>query len=542
MLHELQHRLTTDQPPDQPPGSPPDHAATPAQARRRRPGAEVDRWVRVRDRHCVAPGCRRPAYASDLDHTLDHALGGPSLSWNCGVWCRHHHRTKHEGGWRVTQPSPGRFHITTRAGARHVVEPPRITDPLPAPHPGDGPRPLPTHEALDPTDHEDDEDDEDDHPDDLAAVAPARRGRLDSRHRTPPRAGPHRPTPTLLRWGRTATAPASEHSDAVRGRRRVWTWARRVGLTLLVLVVLVFAVSGAYLGWDRLSPEQLDVAPPGFDVDAAGVRTHVEHWPAVRPSGKAPLVLVPGFAESTYVWSRVAPLLAADRDVYAYDVRGYGFTDRVPPYDLASDTDQLVGLIAALGLERPIVVGHSSGVAIALSLALRAPESVTGVVAANGDGTPYFGADRTSSGGGARWVLVDPIAPALVTAAMRHRAPIRSIVAAQCGPGCPVDDAAIDRWRAPFLLPGAVDALTSILRQPLIGLTDAQETTIAVPTAILYASEDGSFTREQAQATAARLRTSLIAGLPGARHLALLGEPDRFAAALTPLLDGLDRR
>ena len=266
-----------------------------------------------------------------------------------------------------------------------------------------------------------------------------------------------RPHPSEV--GRTATAPASEHSDAVRGRRRVWTWARRVGLTLLVLVVLVFAVSGAYLGWDRLSPEQLDVAPPGFDVDAAGVRTHVEHWPAVRPSGKAPLVLVPGFAESTYVWSRVAPLLAADRDVYAYDVRGYGFTDRVPPYDLASDTDQLVGLIAALGLERPIVVGHSSGVAIALSLALRAPESVTGVVAANGDGTPYFGADRTSSGGGARWVLVDPIAPALVTAAMRHRAPIRSIVAAQCGPGCPVDDAAIDRWRAPFLLPGAVDAL-----------------------------------------------------------------------------------
>ncbi|WP_328305662.1 hypothetical protein [Actinomycetospora sp. NBC_00405] len=47
---------------------------------------------------------------------------------------------------------------------------------------------------------------------------------------------------------------------------------------------------------------------------------------------------------------------------------------------------------------------------------------------------------------------------------------------------------------------------------------------------------------ERAQATAARLRTSLIEEIPGARHLALLGEPDRFAAALIPLLDGLDRR
>ncbi|MDD7917017.1 HNH endonuclease signature motif containing protein [Actinomycetospora callitridis] len=176
MLHELQHRLTADHPPDQPPGRPPDHAATPAQARRRRPGAEVDRWVRIRDRHCVAPGCRRPAHASDLDHTLDHALGGPSVSWNCGVWCRHHHRTKHEGGWRVTQPSPGRFHITTRAGARHTVEPPRITDPLPdplpAPHPGDGPRPLPAHEALDPADDDQDNEDDDDQADDLAPSLP----------------------------------------------------------------------------------------------------------------------------------------------------------------------------------------------------------------------------------------------------------------------------------------------------------------------------------------------------------------------------------
>jgi len=322
----------------------------------------------------------------------------------------------------------------------------------------------------------------------------------------------------------------------------MWRWARRVGLTLVVLVVLVFAVSGAYLGWDRLDPERLDVAAPGFDVDAAGVRTRVEHWPAARPSGRAPLVLVPGFAESTYVWSRVAPLLAADRDVYAYDVRGYGFTDRVPPYDLAADTDQLGGVLAALRLDSPVVVGHSSGVAIALSWALRAPESVTGVVAANGDGTPYFGADRTSPGGGGRWVLVDPVAPAIVTAAVRHRAPIRSIVAAQCGPGCPVDDAAVDRWRAPFLVPGGVDALVEILRQPLIGLTDAQESAVAVPTAILYSSEDGSFSRDQALATAARLRTPLVAELPGARHLALLGEPECFAAALKPLLDGLDRR
>jgi pimeloyl-ACP methyl ester carboxylesterase len=274
-------------------------------------------------------------------------------------------------------------------------------------------------------------------------------------------------------------------------------------------------------------------------VDAAGVATHVEHWPAVRPRGLPPLVLVPGFAESTYVWSRVAPLLAADRDVYAYDVRGYGFSARVPPYTLAADTDQLAGVVAALHLSRPIVVGHSLGVAIALSLALRSPASVSGVVAANGDGTPFFGTDRSTRGGVQRSLLVDPIAPALVTAVVRHRYPIREVVESRCGAGCPVDDAAIDRWRAPFLAPDGVSALVAILRQPLIGLTDAQEAAVAVPTAVLFSSEDSSFDQADALATAARLRTSVVAGVPGARHLALLGEPDRFVAALEPELHTL---
>jgi len=73
------------------------------------------------------------------------------------------------------------------------------------------------------------------------------------------------------------------------------------------------------------------------------------------------------------------------------------------------------------------------------------------VVAANGDGTPYFGTDRSTGSGLSRALLIDPIAAALVTAVVRHRTVIRNLVISRCGPGCPVDDAAIDRWRAPFL-------------------------------------------------------------------------------------------
>jgi pimeloyl-ACP methyl ester carboxylesterase len=325
-------------------------------------------------------------------------------------------------------------------------------------------------------------------------------------------------------------------------RRRVLRWLRRAGITLVTIVVVLLAVAGLYLAWDDLAPVHVSAPIPGFTVDAAGVATHVEHWAPLHPSGQPAVVLVPGFAESTYVFSRLATRLAEDRDVYAYDVRGYGYTAHQGPYTLAADTDQLQGLLATLHLVRPIVLGHSLGAAIALSLALRDPGAVTGVVAANGDGTPYFGDDRSGAGGGGglrTLATAPPLGPAVVTAVVRHRDPVRRLVMAQCGPGCPTDDRAIDRWRAPFLAPGGVTAFLAIARQPLIGLTDDQERGIRVPVAVFSSSDDHSFDHPQALATAARLHTGLVAELPGARHLALLGEPDQVAALIRPQLIAL---
>ncbi len=40
------------------------------------PGAGLRRHIQLRDRTCVAPGCRRPARKADQDHTSDHAVYG----------------------------------------------------------------------------------------------------------------------------------------------------------------------------------------------------------------------------------------------------------------------------------------------------------------------------------------------------------------------------------------------------------------------------------------------------------------------------------
>ncbi|GAA4894201.1 DUF222 domain-containing protein [Actinomycetospora straminea] len=142
LLHELRQRLR-DLVAHGHLGRPPDADSGPDQWVRRRPGAEAERWVRVRDRHCVAPACRQHAHRAEIDHTRGHASGGPTVTWNLGAWCTHHHRLKHLGGWRVRQPSPGWFVVRTRAGVTHTTRPPRVLEPLPGPRPAVEPRPLP---------------------------------------------------------------------------------------------------------------------------------------------------------------------------------------------------------------------------------------------------------------------------------------------------------------------------------------------------------------------------------------------------------------
>jgi Domain of unknown function (DUF222) len=83
---------------------------------RRHPGAALTRWIIARDRTCRAPGCTTPARSCDIDHTIDHVAGGLTTHDNLGLLCRHHHRLKHEAGWTLTQPTPGRFEWRSPTG------------------------------------------------------------------------------------------------------------------------------------------------------------------------------------------------------------------------------------------------------------------------------------------------------------------------------------------------------------------------------------------------------------------------------------------
>lgn len=100
--------------------------------------------------------------------------------------------------------------------------------------------------------------------------------------------------------------------------------------------------------------------------ESNGIRLHY-----IRTGGeKPPLVLAHGVTDSGLCWTPLAEALAPDYDVVMVDARGHGQSQHTEAgYDPATQADDLAGLISALELHKPSVLGHSMGAATALVLA-----------------------------------------------------------------------------------------------------------------------------------------------------------------------------
>jgi pimeloyl-ACP methyl ester carboxylesterase len=117
---------------------------------------------------------------------------------------------------------------------------------------------------------------------------------------------------------------------------------------------------------------------------APGVELHAEVRTGLRTA--APFVLVHGLASNARLWDGVAEELhAAGHTVVAIDQRGHGRSDAPDlGYDLDTAVADLVVLIKALELERPVLAGQSWGGNVVLELGWRRPEAVRGIACVDG--------------------------------------------------------------------------------------------------------------------------------------------------------------
>jgi hypothetical protein len=87
-----------------------------------RPPPAIARHVTTRDQTCRFPTCRQPAHRCDLDHIRPYPTG-PTAVNNLTTLCRHHHRLKHHGTWKVTPIGNGNLTWTAPTGHRYTTQP-----------------------------------------------------------------------------------------------------------------------------------------------------------------------------------------------------------------------------------------------------------------------------------------------------------------------------------------------------------------------------------------------------------------------------------
>ena len=109
----------------------------------------------------------------------------------------------------------------------------------------------------------------------------------------------------------------------------------------------------------------------------AGVALHYLEWRRTAPG--VPLVLLHGLSSNARYWQRLVDRLPSRRAV-ALDQRAHGLSP-VPEDGLNEATlvDDVLRLVDACGLQRPVVVGHSFGAAVALSTAAAHPDRFSGL-------------------------------------------------------------------------------------------------------------------------------------------------------------------
>jgi epoxide hydrolase 4 len=233
-----------------------------------------------------------------------------------------------------------------------------------------------------------------------------------------------------------------------------------------------------------------------------------------------PLVLcLHGFPELGRSWRHQLPALAsAGYRAVAPDLRGYGETELRGPFDLPTLVEDVAALVAVLGRERAVVMGHDWGGAVAWSVAARRPSVVERLVVLNCPPPQILARAIVRSPAQLRrsWYVLFFQLPWLPERRMAANA--AEVVARALVGGSHRREAwtreEVDAYRAAFARPGrakaAIDWYRAGFRRSVRPRRGRARATVAAPTLVLWGVEDRFLGRELV--TLERLRDAFSEG------------------------------
>jgi len=248
--------------------------------------------------------------------------------------------------------------------------------------------------------------------------------------------------------------------------------------------------------------------------------------------GGEPVVLLHGFATSSFLWRAVAPALAlAGHTAFAVDLLGYGESDRPleGDYSIAAQADYVEQTLAALRVARATIVGIDIGGGIAQRLAVTRAERVARLVLINSVGFDECpGRDvRAVQRGTTRHAF--RIAHGLLRAAPLLRQVLEESVASRERMSARL----VARYLAPYVGSDGVMHLLTLARA--LHAADVEELNLALiraPTLIVWGEEDRWLDSGLAERLQQAIGGSTLVRLPGVGRLV----PEEAPAALNQML------
>lgn len=232
-----------------------------------------------------------------------------------------------------------------------------------------------------------------------------------------------------------------------------------------------------------------------------------------------PLVLVHGITESHRAWDPLLEKLADRRQVVAVDLRGHGGSERRAPYDPATLASDLHAVVRELGLEAPLMVGHSLG-GVVVSVYAGAGFPARGVV--NVDQPLALGAFKEA---------LEPLAPMLQGDTESFAGAVATVFAVLDGPLPAAERARLDSCSSPEqeVVLGIWGTVFDTPAEQLDALSATLLAGIRVPYLSLHGNDPGP---DYAQWLRGLVPSAIVEVWPDTGHYPHLVDPARFVARL----------
>ncbi|HEX6391471.1 MAG TPA: alpha/beta fold hydrolase [Solirubrobacteraceae bacterium] len=265
------------------------------------------------------------------------------------------------------------------------------------------------------------------------------------------------------------------------------------------------------------------------------------HQVVYRVAGSGPpVVLVHGMINSSRHWEAVAARLAPHYTVIAPDLIGHG--DSATPrgdYSLGAHATVIRDLLAALGIERASIVGHSLGGGIAMVFFWQFPQRIErlALVSSGGLGPNVSPLLRSAALPGAR-ALISLASSRGLTAALSVAGERLRTRGSDLG----IQLRSVSRALRPLETPGAREAFVQTLRAVIdrhgqrVNANDRLYLLAGIPTLIVWGGRDGTIPIEHGIEAHAAIPGSSFVTLPRAAHFPHLEDPEGLAAALHDFL------